>query len=352
MNIWRAGDGRENASHHALNILDDIERGLDTFAEPRPIVASIRIGAGLDDIHDFEVEIAFAPGAILAVRYQSVDEEGRDPDSLENEASAVAWQAIEQTRECETLGFGKLADLLHDARMKARKEIAGWWAAGINARFGDVRLVGYEYWGLCDMLKTEARIQCLDDRLRHKIATVEADHPDLLAEELAALRPGLQERSASLAELAAEGADGMVDQLVLNALAFYGDDGTTLGRFRTGQSYRWFNDLTIFAENNLMRCHGRDGDFQWNRNSVTLFGRSAPDTVLISLIGQPVTRLVEHPVLSDDMIITEARSKFEFDVHSIHAEFEQPQRLFCSASGRIWDADRQSACRTVARDVG
>lgn len=57
MNIWRAGDGRENASHHTLNILDDIERDLSAFPEPRPVVASIRVGAGLNDGHDFEVEI-------------------------------------------------------------------------------------------------------------------------------------------------------------------------------------------------------------------------------------------------------------------------------------------------------
>ncbi|MDH7972992.1 hypothetical protein QH494_12465 [Sphingomonas sp. AR_OL41] len=351
MSIWRPRDGKERASPHTLDILGDVERGLSAFAEPRPVVSSIRIGAGLADLHDFEVEIAFAPGAILAIRYQSVDEEGRDPDSLENEAGAVAWLAIDQIRECDTLGFGRLADLLHDARMQARKEVAGWWPDGITARFGDVRLVSDEYWGPRDMLKTEARIQCIDERLRHTITTVESDHPDELAAELASWRPTLKERYASLAELAAQGADGMVDQLVLNALAFYGDDGTTLGRFRTGQPYRWFNDLTIFAQDNRLRCHGKDGDLQWNRNSVTVFGRSAPDTVLITLIGQPVTRLVEHPVLSDDMIVTEAHSKFAFDVHSIYAEFEQPQRLFCSASGRVWDADRQSACRTAARDA-
>lgn len=352
MSIWRPRDGRENASPHTLDILDDIESDLSAFPEPRPVVASIRVGAGLNDGYDFEVEIQLAPGAILAVRYQSVDEEGRDPEALENEGGSVAWLAVDRTRECETFGFGNLADLLHDARMKARQEIAGWWADGVHARFGDVRLIGNEYWGPRDMLKTEARIQCLDDRLRLTVTTVESDHPDELAAEFASWRPTFRERHASLTELAAQGADGMVDQLVLNALAFNGDDGTTLGRFRTGQPYRWFNDLTIFAQDNCVRCHGTDGAFRWNRNSVTIFGRSAPETVLIALIGQPVTRLVEHPVLSEDMIITEAHSKFEFNVHSIHAEFDQPRRLFCSASGRVWDADRQSACRTVARDVG
>ena len=53
-----------------------------------------------------------------------------------------------------------------------------------------------------------------------------------------------------------------------------------------------------------------------------------------------MTKLVEHPVLSDDVIVTDVSSRFEQGVHSIRAAFEQPRLLFCSASGRVWRLDR------------
>lgn len=72
---------------------------------------------------------------------------------------------------------------------------------------------------------------------------------------------------------------------------------------------------------------------------MTIFNQALQDTLLSLLPCHRITELVEHGVLSDDMIITEISNKFEYDIHSIHAKFEHPQRLLCAASGRIWDWD-------------
>lgn len=340
MNIWRREYGRACASDHALEILDDIEQELYAFSEPRPIVRSIRIGAGIRDSHDFEVEVELAPGATLAVRYQSVDEEGRDPDALENESGAVACLVVHGVKDYASFGFDALADVMHDMRVRTRKVLAGWWAEGIYETLGDIRIVYTEYWMPRDGVTFEVRLRHLNDRLRPAIGTLEFNDPDLLESELASSRSDL--RFVRQAELARQGADGLVDQLVLNAAAYYGDGAEILRGVVSGRPKWLSQDLTIFISDGHIQCHGRDPanpNFRWNRNSIEIFGRSAPDTVLTALKGRPITALIEHPVLSSDMIISHAHSKFEFGDHSIRAEFEQPRLLFCSASGHAWASD-------------
>lgn len=349
MSIWRREYGRESASDLALEILDDIQKNLIGFSDPRPIVWSIRIGAGLHDLYDFEVEIEFAPGAILAVRYQSVDDECRDHDALEDEAGSVVYHVGKGLKDFASFGFAALADVLHDLRVRTRQALARYWADGIYETLGDIRIVYTEYWSPRDGVPFEMRVRCLDDKLRPTIGTLEITDPDSLEAELASSRQAL--RFARKAELARQGADGWVDQLVLNAAAQYGDVAKIL-RGELSKAPLWLSQaLTIWTTDGHVRCHGWDAsnpNFRWNRNSIEILGRSAPDTVLTAMRGRPITQLIEHPVLSDDMIISRAYSKFEFDIHSIRAEFEQPRRLFCGASGRVWDPDPAMRDRSPA----
>ncbi|MFW2850725.1 hypothetical protein ACM61V_02200 [Sphingomonas sp. TX0543] len=349
VNIWRREYGRQSASDLALEILDDIERKLVAFSDPRPIVRSIRIGAGLRDLHDFEVEVELAPGAILAVRYQSVDEEGRDPDALENQAGSVAFLVGEGVKDLAAFGFGALADVLHDLRVRARKAFAEYWAGGVYETLVDIRIIYTEFWLPRDGVTFGLRFRCLDDKLRPSIETLETTDPDSLEAELASPQQDL--RFARKAELARQGADGWVDQLVLNAAAQYGDVAKIL-RGEQSEIPLWLSQaLTIWTTDGHVRCHGWDEsnpNFRWNRNSIEILGRSAPDTVLTAMRGRPITQLVEHPVLSDDMVISHAYSRFEYDTHSIRAEFEQPRRLFCGASGRVWDPDPATRNRSPA----
>ena len=84
---------------HTLAILDEIEEKLPTFSDPRPFVASIRIGAGVQDSHDFEVDLELAPGTSLAVKYGAVHDEYRDCDFLDDEGRAVASLVLESLKE-------------------------------------------------------------------------------------------------------------------------------------------------------------------------------------------------------------------------------------------------------------
>ena len=72
---------------------------------------------------------------------------------------------------------------------------------------------------------------------------------------------------------------------------------------------------------------------------MTIINQALQHTLLALLAGHRITELIEHGVLSDDMIFAEVSNKFEYDVHAIRGNVEQPQRLFRGASGRIWDWD-------------
>ena len=339
MTRWHREQGRSNACVHTLAILDEIEKELPAFNHPRPFVTSIRVGAGIPDLYDFEVELELAPGATLAVRYGFADDEYRDGGPLDDEEGAVASLVLESLKECQAFGAGKLADLLHDLRVRTRRIVAGWSAEGTHVSLLDIRLVRTQYWRSADDLTVEVRLRCLGNRLEPTIEGLEVAHPDLLDAELASWRPHMDVRYAAQAALARQGADGVVDQLVLNALALHGDVAEALRTLGSGRLDWLTRELTVFVNDGHVRCHGRDTsliDVKWNRNSITIFGKKAPASILDTLVGQPVRKIIEHPVLSDDMIILQATSCLEHGVTSVCAEFEQPLRLFCSASGRVW----------------
>ena len=335
---WHRRHGRQRASKHTLAILDAIEPKLAAYVGPRPVVTSIRIGAGLRDVHDFETEVELAPGTTLAVRYQSMDEEDRQADSLENEGGAVAWQVVDTVRQFREHGIEALADLLHDMRMRTRKALAEWSAAGTHATLIDIRIVRTEHWGPDDALSVEVRVRALDDRLRPAIATMEVTRPDLFDGKLAEWAAVLNVHFAAQAALARQGADGLVDRLALNAIAQRWDVGEALRGIAAGIPYGLSQNLTVFVYDGHVQCHGcaAGGDLAWNRSSVVMDGHSIPAAVATALLGKSIRALVEHPVLSDDMIISHVSSTFEHGVHSVRAEFDQPRLLFCSTSGRVW----------------
>lgn len=244
-----------------------------------------------------------------------------------------------QRERTSEIGASKLADVLHDVRVRVRKTLAQWSAEGTYATLVDVRLVSNEYSRSDEALNMEVRITCLDDRLKPGITAIDVSHPDELDTQLARLRPVMDLSSARQAALARQGGDGMVDQLVLNAHAQYGDVADMLRQFASGWGVTLSEALTIFMYDGHVQCHGWDPSrpqVHWSVNRVTIHGKSAPSTVLNALAGKPISALIKHPVLTEDMVITNAFSKYEHGEHSVRAEFDQRQWVFCGASGRVW----------------
>ncbi|MGY4395368.1 hypothetical protein ACVWZA_000529 [Sphingomonas sp. UYAg733] len=342
MKVWHSIKGRQTAFPHAIKIFDEVDAGLRKIGDRRSRVVSIGIRAHYFDMYDFEVVVELAPGAELAVRYGSVDEEDQEGDPEDREGGAVAFLVVRTVKEFLAMGADLVADALHGSRMRARKVLAGWSAKGTHVVLRDIRLIRDEYPPSVGDLPIEMALLGLDHRLRPAVMWEEIKHPDKLDETLASLRPAMDRRYAMHRALSRQGADGLVDQLVVNAIATHMDVGAALRQIASGVWPDLPGSLTVFDERGVIRCHGSDpqrSEFGWNRDTVTISGMTLPATVLTAKCGRPLTELVTHAVLSDDMTILDASSHSDEFGHCVKVAFDQPRLAFCGKSGRVWQLD-------------
>jgi hypothetical protein len=340
MTIWRREHGRDCASAHAFAILKAIETDIGGGPNTFPQVASIRIGASRLDSHDFEVEMAIAPGVAVAVLYQSVNEEGRDPDDLESEGGSVAFNAVYAAKSLQAYAPA-LTERFYVLRVRTRKMLAGWQADGAQAQLIDIRLIWTEHNFEGDEPRMELRIRCLDGSLRPMVERLDLFNAGDLETVLAGLRSHVEGRFKMRAALARQGATGLIDQIALNAISQYAEVAAILRTLASRSGSFFLGDTIIFRTTGVVQCDGYDRytpKLSWNRHSITIHGQSLPDTTLAASIGRPITDLVEHPILSQDMIIWRAYEAFD-PGPAILAELIMPQRLYCGVSGRTWECD-------------
>lgn len=130
----------------------------------------------------------------------------------------------------------------------------------------------------------------------------------------------------------------LIDQLAFNVLALHGDPSTSLHRYYSGL-LPLPDGLNFFETDSTIHCSGydrRDEACLWDCNTFTVWDRHFPEAVLQSFIGRPITKMIVHPVLSDNMIITKARNATGNNYPYVEIEFDQPILLCCSRSGRAW----------------
>lgn len=335
MKMWYRHDGRSTASKLALEILQYVDEHLRGF-EWRPRVTSIGINEGRGDNYYFEVELEFSPGAFVVVRYGDCDDTERggictDSDAI-GQAIFVVFEDFRKT------GINVLSAMLYDARHEALKTLSTWSGGATHAELVKPRLLRDE-WIRGEEYLSDLEFRVLDDKLSLSELNIVADHPSLLNAELKTHRELMDLRFARKTELARQGADGSIDQIAINAIAqrCHIADGIRWVANRTVEARH--PDLYLYVRDGHIGCEGYDAqnsNFHWNGSSLTLWNCTLPEIALSQLAGQPITRLIEHPILSSDMIITEASSAKIGERQAIKVIFDQPKRLFCKASGRSW----------------
>ncbi len=335
MKMWYRHEGRSRASKLALEIIEYVDEHLRGF-EWRPRITSIGIRADCGDIYDFEVELEFSPGAFVVVRYGDCDDTERGGICTDSYAIGQAISCVFE--DFRRRGINVLSAMLYDARHEALKTLSTWAGGATHAELVKPRLLRDEWCGREEYL-SDLEFRVLDDRLSPSELNVVADHPSLLNAELKTHRKLMDLRFARKAELARQGADGSIDQIAINAIAQRCDiaDGIRWVANRTVETRHL--DLYLYVRDGHIGCEGYDAqhsNFQWDGSSLTLWNCTLPEIAISQLAGQPITRLIEHPILSSDMIITEASSAKIGDRQAIQIDFDQPKRLFCKASGRSW----------------
>lgn len=282
-----------------------------------------------------DMDLEVAPGVIL--RVEGIYQDGDHGLPSRKSVVADAMEGLDVVRQ----DLDRYAQILHDARLAARKVLARWHDAGSPARLIDVRLDTCNAWRGSSAPHLQVIIEGLDECLRPASEKINIRHPSMLVPildvEQSAFRNILRKRR----DMMAEGADGMVDQLAINAMARHGDVAAHL-RLLGKHAIYWLADATCIAARNGRVTAGTGdprGDVQWMENSVSVRRTFIPETTLMAAVGHPVQSLMEHPFLSPDMIIEHASCDDDEGEPVLSITFSQRTHWFCMSSGRFWDRD-------------
>ena len=150
------------------------------------------------------------------------------------------------------------------------------------------------------------------------------------------------DRQKTKSFLESRGAHGTIDQLAVNMIALHHDVGEVL---RSGNlnAYPASEDSIYLCEDGHVSCIGSSASsppVSWYDNVVHVKGITLPEATLAAVPGSPITRVVDHKVLSSNMIVTRAHVDADWPEPILVIEFEQPRLLYCRYTGRVWEEPR------------
>ena len=287
------------------------------------------------DEHIYESFFELAPGVALSIAYGSPDDfDGEEFPKWE--AQSAAEEAATAIRSYLELGIDRLSALLHDLRLRGRRIIAGTTDDCGTGRLVDLRLTA-SGWHVAGRCHVRLRLEGLDAHLKPAIGEIQVNDLDTFEADLQRWGRTMADRHAARRALALQGASGSIDLLTLNAISTFADPQAWIRSLARTVPPDSPDLITIFAEAEAYRSHGKDGSsaLSWNRDKVH-YPMSLPATLLVAYTGRPITDLIEHPMLSEDMIVRDAASTIVGKDAVLTVEIEQPRLLFCVDSGRTW----------------
>ena len=146
-------------------------------------------------------------------------------------------------------------------------------------------------------------------------------------------------RWAMRRQLAALGATGAVDQLTLALIRGHLPEAETLRTLGHERCIWPMPGVTISWRDGRVRSSGEDmRGMCWSDLTLSFEGAVLPETALTAAIGRPVTDLVQHPLLSCDMVVAAARNR--------PADMHQPAALIVALrlEERLFSAPRAIVC--------
>lgn len=308
-----------------------------------PRLLRIGLGDGSAEPCRYFVEVELAPGLVLPV------EHGLEEDvdaGLEDEAEDVVNTVM---AVCEDLvevlpQVLELKELVHTARFEARRIVSEWNAQGVPTRLIDVQLAPLDHWQSRSQPSLSVLVEELDGCLQPAALPISVEEPQLIGEAMSEWRGRVARGYAQRAQFARKGASGTVTRLALNAMGHFGDVSEALRRFSSEWRF-WLPDDTalLMTFGNVQAGSGDPAaKFDWWDKHVNVWALFTPLEELLTYVGQPVTALLDHEFLTDDMIVTGASISFQGDRPIVTINFTNPTLLFCSTTGRVW-ADGESA---------
>lgn len=342
MRTWYPENGRSDAPRIALAVFDETNRQFAQLGGPQPKILSIRLDE-TDVRRICEIEVELANDVVTLVRYGATDDEDEldwddDPEMLD--VDKIVYLILYWT---VGIKHGELTDFsnsLQAAQRRLEQAFLDWSTRGCPLELIDLRLVRTRIHHLNGKIGIIARFWNLNNELRRAVDELEAD-------DIAALTSGQFRRSAAKAGerqriktfLKSLGAHGTIDQIAVNTIALHHNVAEVL-RSRDFNVYPALENPIYLCEDGHVSCIAASPSrpsISWYDNVVHVNGVTLPEAVLFSLPGRPITSVIDHRVLSSNMIVTRAHVDTDSPEPVLVIEFEQPRLLFCRYTGRVWE---------------
>lgn len=337
---------------HACTLPEDMMQILErvhsaSFFEEQTTVRVVRLGRadGFEGDLDtclYEATLELAPGVEVVIRDGSGD--NRDPDAIDPGAVTAAQDSllagVERALFMAMPQIGSLGEAVHDARLMGRRILASMAGGSAKASLNAVRLTSPDHWSTNNGPEFIFHLDTIGTNLTAEVREVRVPSIDELHETLSKESADLERRHVRRRDLMALGATGTIDQIALNAIDHFGGREETIRRF--GSEWRfWLRDGTalMIDDGCISSANGLpDQPVDWAGDWLSVENEQLKMDPYRA-IGRPVTEVVDHPFLSSDIIVTAANPAVRDHKGGAILTLHLPRKLFCFASGRVWDGN-------------
>lgn len=338
MRFWKTTEGLKRVRNDVRLIHDLMRASFTSRDERMPRMLCIGTCETDADGHVYEIHFALAPDVVLRVLHGSTEdaEDGEFPTWLAPEAASDADAAIISYL---SMGTDNLSNILHDLRLRARRILSRHAVEGGSGRLVDVQLTA-ERRMAGPGPTVRIRLEGLDTSLRRKVDDIAIGDLDRFDAGVERWSEAMALRFAARGAFEEAGASGSIDMLALAALRTFTDPQIWLRSLAEAGLPKQRRDILIFPDDGDFRSQRSDAKsgMSWSRDLVMLRG-ALPVAALAASKGRPITDLVQHPLLSNEMTIIEATNDIYAIEPSVSMRIRQPRLLFCSGSGRTWRDD-------------
>lgn len=335
---WTADDHSAIHTPLSLAVYEKTTAALSNYVNKRPRIFSIT-SQGHYGQYDCNVEIELWGGVLVDIEFAANHEDIPEVETLEGASEQASMLVVDIIRSINTLGFDKVASELNSARAALQKLFAQWSEANeCHVYLGDVRLKFEEYWR--HTLETPAlmTIECLSDTLMPGKIDVEAYHPDELVSEVSKLHDNLKTITRTKIILQKNAADGIIDLVALNAMIWMEHGGENTQDY-LAMLRKPFSDERFDVFRGCITYDTFEKDklkLEWQGDVLRVHGVIIPESARRSAVGKPITDIISHPYLTDEINILKVSQYSNPNGGFLEIHFEQPKFFYCQFSGRFW----------------
>lgn len=217
----------------------------------------------------------------------------------------------------------------------AKKLVANARSRGLPVQLISTHVAEYGRWTEPHDAQFLVTIETLGQNLRCSTLPLLVENIESLARMFETRMDALEWRVAERDRLRGMHADGLIDLIALNVMTGMGDPMPILRSMMDRHAMILSQGLQlIWQDGGIISRMERLPEFEWTDNRLTIYDLALPATVCAEAVNRPVTDLVSHSALTNDILVRSVAN--HPDGQSVSVVLEVPVFLFNVELGRIW----------------